>query len=211
MQVRPDPDLRRKAANITLALAWSLSALGCAAMPFSGLSVEGSVGQSWLQFEKEALPPATSSFWGLSLSLDVDWLRSSSLGVGAEYRQTQVPGAPDVHSAWAARYTMGSLVHLPRNDWFRPRTVLAAATGSGSDSWREVFWGAGFSLHPIQGLSLHVQGGPHYGFISGSSLDRANGSGPGWQVRLRLLKMFFSDCDVAPDDDAGGSIDGGDC
>lgn len=177
-------------------------------MTYSGYAVEAWAGASRLSPTENTSAAATDGAGvsvGVSLAVEVDYLRTASMGAGLAYISTTIPrddGGPGRHGSAAAQYDVSSAFTRLGTDHLRPRMYAGVFLGGQgeSNSVFGAYGGAGASFHPARGTAVHVFTGPQViGLEKGDEPgDSLSYSGVGWAVRVRFYRNFFRGCDVLP-------------
>lgn len=180
---------------IAAALAAAASA-ACAALPFAGYSIEAWGAATSLEPDTGAAGGSEGLGYtaGVTLALEVDYVRGSDLGVGLGYGHTEHPSGGS--GTFVAHYWMASSSPFGTDD-VRPRMHAGLLLGQDEPGMFQGYVGAGASLHPSRGRAWHVFAGPQF-----TAVSTADGltmyTGWGGFVRVRYYRGFFRGCDVTP-------------
>lgn len=141
----------------------------------------------------------TAMTGGLTLSIEFDEWRDANVTGGYGYQRLQ-PSGDGAAAVTAAPMRFAYAGSIGDRGWAtRPRAYFGVGidrSGEG-DSYLDVYMGVGASFHVKRGVALHLSAGPlalaashHDAF--GPDLDYR---GTGAQMRVRLFRMLFRECD----------------
>jgi hypothetical protein len=177
-------------------------------LPITGVAVEGFAGATDFtpQNEHDAGEQEGLGYSvGLSVALEIDYIRGSDLGAGFAYVGTQLPenaaGEAPMSRGFAAQYWLASGAAFLGNDDLRPRFHMGLLFGQGNTGMLQPYLGAGASYHPKRGTAVHLFAGPHFFAV----IEPASGTtytGLGAFVRVRYRRAFITGCDVTPSEAA---------
>lgn len=200
----------RALVAVAIAAAATTTTPGCAMLAITGYAVEGFAAATQVAPELGLSPSlddneGTGLTFGVTLALDVDFMRSSNFGMGLALAYTRLPDndAGEAVSSMgpASQFWFGGASNLG-TDTFRLRANMGLLFGQGESGILNAYAGGGFSLHPSQGTALHLYVGPHWMAVRAPG-DGTSFSGLGAFVRVRFRQAFFTRCDAPPSAFAG--------
>lgn len=181
--------------RLKLATAWLGAVLVSGCSSAIGVSLEANAGLARTRID-DGNDPSNNRHElavtaGVSLNLELDYLRDASFGAGVGYQAFSSPEAGTL-SAFPFRVWYGGAID-DRGWKLRPRAALGLSAGGDAEAYLDAYLAAGASYHLAPGHALHVLFGPHA--VHAENQMGTSFRGWGGTLRVRFFRMLQNTCD----------------